>query len=312
MRMPGVRQQSTNILLQVSCISQPSNKTHHENDLLVKVLGIATLAAVASIATSQAQTLIHHWDLEEQFSDLSWQSGAPFNGNWGIVTDAYDTQGGAYLGFNNDATGTNSISGGSALDNLVGKTGPGNGDNYAFEFEAINAGTYTNRIYTYQTDAVPTTGDFSIYVSFNTSYDGFQGHLFSNNAGQAGRANLYVENGRLKWFLNNGSSFVLEETTPTDVADGDWHVGGIAKNGDDWDLVLDGNIIASGSNNQSPSATAGNYWTIGGAKTGANLFDGLISDVKVYDGYIVIPEPGSFALLGLGLGALVLVRRRRH
>jgi hypothetical protein len=266
---------------------------------LVKVLGIATLAAAASIATSQAQTLIAHWELEE--TSLSDVGG----GTYGYITESVaPTSIGRYWA----VTGQQAY-----IDSVINQPGPGGADARAYRFDRTN----NYGVSTYNDSIIPATGDFSIVVSFKKTYDGFQGHLFSNNNAQAGRANLFLQSPnvaagdpmRLRWFLNNGSSFEMEGTT--DILDDTWYDASISRQGNNWELRLNGNLEAAGTDSQAIGQGGNFYWMIGRDRGGANPFDGEISDVKVYDGY-VIPEPGTFVLLGLGLGALVLVRRRRH
>jgi hypothetical protein len=258
---------------------------------LVKVLGIATLAAAASIATSQAQTLIAHYELQE--TSLT-PSGAVYNG----VEDSTGTQvDGSYW----------AVAGlGSTVSGLVGQAGPNvGGDTLSYGFlESNDWGVSTN-----VSNLLPATGNFAVYVTFKTTtpFTGDQGHLFSNNNGSnVGRANLFVSNGVVGWFQNNGVTL----TSTTNVTDGNWYTVGIAREGIRFDLILDGSIVATGDS--SGAIDTATTWMLGRQRNGVNPFEGNISDVQVYDGYIVIPEPGTFVLLGLGLGALVLVRRRRH
>jgi len=52
----------------------------------------------------------------------------------------------------------------------------------------------------------------------------------------------------------------------------------------------------------------GNYWPAAGVGGGNQKFGGMIIE---YTGPVVIPEPGSFALLVLGLGGVVGLKRRK-
>jgi hypothetical protein len=271
----------------------PNPQTKHtmKTTSLVKVLGIATLAAAASIATSQAQTLIAHYELQE--TSLT-PSGAVYNG----VEDSTGTQvDGSYWAVADL---------GSTVSGLVGQAGPNvGGDTLSYGFlESNDWGVSTN-----VSNLLPATGNFAVYVTFKTTtpFTGDQGHLFSNNNGSnAGRANLFVSNGVVGWFQNNGVTL----TSTTNVTDGNWYTVGIAREGIRFELILDGSVVATG--NSSGAIDTATTWMLGRQRNGVNPFEGNISDVQVYDGYIVIPEPGTFVLLGLGLGALVLVRRRRH
>jgi len=253
---------------------------------LVKVLGIATLAAAASIATSQAQTLIAHYEFNE--TSLTDPGNT---GEFGPVVDSTGTQANAdYVaipGFN--------------ISTRINQAGP-SGDKAFLFLRNTTYGVNTNQV-----DLLSATGDFSVLMSINTGYKvaGQILYLFSNNNNQAGRSDLYLQDGLLKWFHNGGVS--LADTT--DIADNTWHTVGIARENNDFKLIVDNNVVDTDSSAGAMSQTVD--WWIGLRPTKQSPYDGYISDVKIYDA-AVIPEPGTFVLLGLGLGALVLVRRRRH
>ena len=90
---------------------------------------------------------------------------------------------------------------------------------YDFAHDSGIAGVNTNR-----PDALPATGDFTLLVWMKPSDPhAAQGHLFSNNNGQPGRANLHLHNGSLKWFHNGGVT-LTEPNSP--IFDGQWHRSG--------------------------------------------------------------------------------------
>lgn len=89
---------------------------------------------------------------------------------------------------------------------------------------------------------LPATNDFSVFMWAGASASGSgQRHLFSNNAGQAGRCELgYDFTGgsarKLFWWHVNGPTLI----STSDARDGTWHHVGIVRRGDVFELWLDG------------------------------------------------------------------------
>ncbi|RYD46807.1 MAG: glycosyl hydrolase family protein, partial [Verrucomicrobiaceae bacterium] len=169
----------------------------------------------------------------------------------------------------NDATGN----GDGNLINapLTGGSGPA-GDG-AFDFPGTNQAVNTNR-----SSLVPASGDFTLTVNFKTRGTHTpQGHLLSNNNFQAGRCALFVENGLLKWWHHLGAS--LSSTNRVD--DGAWHRADLVRMGNEWSLWLDGQVVDSGISDAAISQTQA--WFIGRANQANFSYNGLISDVKVWN-----------------------------
>ena len=151
---------------------------------------------------------------------------------------------------------------------------------YDFAVDVGISGVATN------TDAViPSTDDFSIRVRFKTdNYHSSQGHLFSNNNGQAGRANLYVNNGLVSWWVNAGPSI----TAATRIDDNQWHEVIVTRHGDVWNLYLDNS--PAGSQTIACSVDQSVMWMIGRARGYGGDYEGLVGDVTVYN-YAVDGRP---------------------
>jgi hypothetical protein len=231
--------------------------------------------------------LLAHYELEE--TQLTWNGSM-----WTGIEDSMGSVGvdGAFWGFG--------LLESNALHTAyINQPGPGKGDQRAYKFEK----TTDDGIATYATDTVPTNSDFTIAVWFKTEdSSSSQLHMFSNNNSQNGRAGLYVQYGNLRWWHQNiaGGELVSGAT----VSDGKWHLGGVTREGDDWKLFLDGQVVASTTSSDSIGylANAGTYyyyWCIGRAR-GGNYYDGYISDVKVYNISFIpeMPPPyGTFIIL---------------
>jgi len=243
---------------------------------------IWVLLVVAAIVNVANAALIHQWKLDEM--SLAWNGSV-----WAGVQDSVtgDTAGELW-GY----TAT------SDLTAVIGQPGIAAGDS-AYNFTELSG---VSCVSTKNSTVVPATGDFTILVWMNTtSLHTVQGHLFSNNNAQAGRSNLYLQNGALMWFHNGGIS--LSETN-SPIFDGNWHLVGIGRQGDRFDLLRDGQVVASG--NSTGAISQAQWWTIGRARSYGNEFDGMIADVRVYDNYI--PEPTTLLLLAAGV---IGVRRTR-
>ncbi len=256
--------------------------------------------------------ITHHWALDETTLPTV------VSGAWGVVADTGTTPAtdGRMFGY----AVTSPLPAG-----VVGNAGPtGFGTSYNFiELAGSNAvaGVFTN-----SNNAIPTVGDFSLFLQVaTTDQQAAQGHLFSNNNGQAKRSNLYLSAGSLGFFLsggafdtdNNGTSngdafsVAVNSTIPggINIFDGAYHQIGLAREGTRFDLTVDGAVIYSAT-----TTTTGAFddistsWMIGRARSNNNDFDGSIADVQVHDVYMV-PEPSSLSLLGLSV--MLLARRRR-
>jgi len=165
---------------------------------------------------------------------------------------------------------------------ILNQPGPTGGADKAYNFTEPSG---ISGINTLRADAVPATGDFTILLWMKTSnIHTAQGHLFSNNNAQAGRANLYVENSGLKWFHNGGVS-LAEKSSP--IFDNQWHEVGVARSGSNWYLLRDSNTVASGTTTGTISQAE---WMIGRMRSYNGDYDGLVGDVKVYN-YCILDKP---------------------
>lgn len=209
-----------------------------------------------------------HWTLDE--ASLSWNGSV-----YGGVKDSATGIEGVLYGYGvSDAAIVN----GSVLN----QPGSAGGADKAYHFTEPSGISGVN---TLRADAVPATGDFTILVWMKTTnLHTTQGHLFSNNNAQAGRAGLYVEAGGLKWFHNGGVS-LAENNSP--IFDNQWHQAGVARSGSDWYLLRDGEVVASGA---ASGAVSQAEWMIGRMRSYNGDYDGLVGDVKVYN-YCVLDEP---------------------
>jgi hypothetical protein len=194
-----------------------------------------------------------------------------------------------YAGVRDSATGIEGVLYGYGVSDaavvngsVLNQSGPAGGADQAYQFTEPSGISGVN---TLRADAVPATGDFTILVWMKTNnLHTAQGHLFSNNNAQAGRAGLYVEAGGLKWFHNGGVS-LAENSSP--VFDNQWHQAGVARSGSDWYLLRDGEVVASGA---AAGAVSQAEWMIGRMRSYNGDYDGMVGDVKVYN-YCVLDEP---------------------
>jgi hypothetical protein len=202
---------------------------------------------------------IAHWKLDE--TELVWNNG------YGGISDAVSGTDGVLYGYAEaDQTLLN--------ETVVNREGPLGGNDRAYDFapDAGIAGVNTLR-----PDALPATGDFTLLVWMKTTdLHAAQGHLFSNNNGQPGRANLHLQNGGLTWFHNGGVT-LSEPNSP--VFDGLWHRVGVMRKGNEWSLLRNGAVVATGS---SAGAIGQNIeWMIGRMRAFNGNFEGQIGDVLV-------------------------------
>lgn len=136
------------------------------------------------------------------------------------------------------------------------------------------SGVNTNR-----PEALPATGDFTLLVWMKTADPHVaQGHLFSNNNGQLGRANLVLINGALQWF-NNGGVILTENNSL--IFDNQWHQVGVMRKGNQWTLLRDGLAVATGNSAGAINQTV--EWMIGRMRAFNGNYEGQIADVVIYN-----------------------------
>lgn len=144
--------------------------------------------------------------------------------------------------------------------------------------------TYSRGLVRDSKTLLPATNDFSVFMWAGASVSGSgQRHLFSNNAGQAGRCELGYDFAgdsarKLFWWHVNGPTLV----STRDARDGTWHHVGIVRRGDTFELWLDGvpetNAVAAASVDRTVD------WRIGSAVSGMFLQSGaFMDDLRVYD-----------------------------
>lgn len=211
--------------------------------------------------------VIGHWKLDE--------TTLPWNGAYAPVADGVSGTDGVLFGY---AEGDQS----TVNEAVVNRDGPDGGSDRAYDFAPDGgiSGVNTNR-----PDVLPVTGDFTLLVWMKTATPhSSQGHLFSNNNGQAGRANLHVQAGALSWFHHGGVT-LNEPDSP--VFDGNWHRVGVMRKGNDWSLLRDGAIVATG--NAAGAIGQDTEWMIGRMRAFNGNFEGMIGDVIVLNHAITDP-----------------------
>ncbi len=208
-----------------------------------------------------------HWKLDE--------ATLPWTGSYGQIPDSASGTGGVLFGYAEGDQAT-------VNDRVVNRDGPLAGGDRAYDFAPDSgiAGINTRR-----PDALPATGDFTLLVWMKTTDPhAAQGHLFSNNNGQAGRANLHLQDGALTWFHHGGVT-LSEPGSP--VFDGRWHRVGVMRKGNDWSLLRDGTVVATGS---SAAAIGQNTeWMIGRMRAFNGNYEGMIGDVTVLNHAVTDP-----------------------
>ena len=210
---------------------------------------------------------IAQWKLDE--------TTLPWTGAYAPIPDAAGGTDGVLFGY---AEADQTVVDGT----VTHREGPGGGADRAYDFAPDSgiSGVNTNR-----PDALPATGDFTLLVWMRTTDPhASQGHLFSNNNGQASRANLHLVNGSLQWFHKGGVT-LTESNSP--VFDGKWHRVGVMRKGNDWSLLRDGMVVATGNS----AATIGQdtEWMIGRMRAFNGNFEGMIGDVTVLNHAITDP-----------------------
>jgi hypothetical protein len=258
------------------------------------------LALIALLAPGLASAVItHRWTLNE--------TSLAADGT-GVLESVSNTTVGQLFG---TATG------------VVGNPGVYPGDlSYLFSGNAANNGG--NAVATKFNNVLPTTGDFSVFVTavFATNYQGGGRMLLSNNNSQAGRVDFGIAGtttipNQLTFFLGGASAMTIAFTDSAAdpvLFDGGFHEVGVTRAGSSFQLHVDGVAVGSAGTSSVAISTNTEY-RIGRRNAFSGFFNNAISEVQVFNevrssGLAVIPEP-STAVLGMGGIGLALLARRR-
>jgi hypothetical protein len=206
---------------------------------------------------------------------------------------------------------------------VVGNPGVSSGD-LSFLFSGNVANNSGNAISTKFNNVLPTTGDFSVFVTavFATNYQGGGRMLFSNNNSQAGRVDFGVGGtstipNQLTFFLGGASSLSMSFTDSTAspvLFDGGFHEVGVTRSGSTFQLRVDGVAVGSAGTSSLAISTTTDF-RIGRRNAFSGFFNNAISEVQVFNdarssGLAVIPEPSTTVLALGSIGLAMLVRRR--
>ena len=225
-------------------------------------------------------------DFGRRYAERMLQAGNAMRratGHWQLDETALPLANSQFTGTLDSATGTEGVLFGFAAadqavvqNSVLNRPGPGGETDRAYDFTVDSSigGVYTNR-----PDALPATGDFTLLVWMKTSDPHVaQGHLFSNNNGQPGRANLVLFNGALQWFHEGGVT-LAEANSP--IFDNQWHRVGVMRKGNQWTLLRDGLAVATG--NSTAAINQSVEWMIGRMRAFNGNYEGRIADVVVYN-----------------------------
>jgi len=246
---------------------------------------------ISSVALKPDSTVIHFdttgmLDFGRRYAERMLQSGNAMrraSGHWKLDEATLPLVNSQFTGILDSATGTEGVFFGyteadqAFVENSVlNRPGPEGQSERAYDFavDSSISGINTNR-----PDALPATGDFTLLVWMKTADPHVaQGHLFSNNNGQPGRANLVLVNGALQWFHNGGVT-LTEANSP--IFDDQWHRVGIMRKGDQWTLLRDGLAVATGSSTGAINQNV--EWMIGRMRAFNGNYEGRIADIVIYN-----------------------------
>ena len=256
-----------------------------------KTIGLICVLAMAAASNA---ALVHHWALDEP--SLTWNGSG-----WTGVQESVSSTVGDLWGYTSSTDDLTQTGLG-----VLGNAGPLGGSDFAYDF-AVDTGI--SGVATNVSTALPATGDFTLLAWIKTdNAHSAQGHVFSNNNAQAGRANLFLQNKKALFWAQGFTDGPIVSTS--DVDDGIWHLLGIARSSGTFYLSVDGEVQDS-FDGPSVSIDQGTMWMMGRQRSYTGNYEGLVGDVQVYNEALAdyVPEPATLVLLGLGG---LCLRRRRH
>jgi hypothetical protein len=165
----------------------------------------------------------------------------------------------------------------------------------AFVFDGVD-----DRIQiTNSTALIPATANFSffVFVKFNALVTADQWHIFSNNSGQANRANLAVQlsggTNTFFWFHNGGGSFNFG----TQVTTNRWYLLGVCRSNNTFMAWVGTNsFIGYTSTAQISQAQE---WRLGTqVNEAARFFKGAMDDARVYNRVLSVSDVAELVDLG--------------
>ncbi|ARN57099.1 LamG-like jellyroll fold domain-containing protein [Sedimentisphaera salicampi] len=208
--------------------------------------------------------LLRHWSLDE--ASLNYDGG-----KWSGTEEDISKTAGRLFGFAEFSDIGQSGAG------LIGNKGAPGSNDLAYDFQTDpSIGGVATQVY----GALPETGDFTLEVWIKTSSPHTsQGHIFSNSSNQPGRASLYIQNGKASFWADGFSSAL---SSVSNVDDGQWHKVSAARSGENFYLKIDERLEAW-SEEKGIIFDQNTFWMIGRQRSWAGNYEGMVSDVKVYD-----------------------------
>lgn len=281
----------------------------------IKLLPILLLtSAAAFVTTAQAQVLAYNFDVVTGNGTTAANAGtlgANYTLNLRNATDVATNLHGA------SGSGVSGLPGDRALD-LTSAAAMNGAGPYGTPVAEVNSDLVFS--------AMTITGwyrvDGNATMTSGTS-------IFRNNttSPRSGWFLRWTTTDRLQFGVGNGTSDVTFNSSNNAFGNngGNWQFFALSWNGTNATFYSGGisaNATAAGTGALSASmATDSQAMFLGRSSSSAGAFKGYLDDIRVYDTALgltaidsirlgAIPEPSSVALLGLALGALVILRRR--
>jgi hypothetical protein len=190
---------------------------------------------------------------------------------------------------------------------VVSNAGPFGAGDLAYDFGPDGG---ISGVATGMSGVVSAKGDFTILAWVKTTNaHTAQGHIFSNNNNQAGRAGLFIQNQKITFWADGFAANGGPVISSTDIDDGAWHKIAVARLNGTFYLSVDG-AVEDTAVLPDVSIDQTTAWMIGRMRAYNGNYEGQVADVKIYNEAIhaYVPEPATILLLSLGCLA---IRKRR-
>jgi hypothetical protein len=271
----------------------------HPGGLQPLLTMLAALLALTTASVTSRAAAIAQWTFDELSGSVAHDSVGSFNGNLSAGGAAFVSGGiaGNALSLSRGANGF------VTMGNVLGLT---SGDFSIVAWVKMNAGDTTAETVVLGKHAAFTDNGYLIGI---------------NSVGTGGQVN--------KAMFYEGSAIVGAPVSTTSVNDGNWHqIVAVYQAGGNKSMYVDGAPAEDIKTSQGFLPTAAPFLIGGDTPTGIprGLFTGLIDEVQIYNQVLsdvdvnflfqnpaqVVPEPGSMALIGIGIFTTMVWRARRQ